>query len=102
MASIEYRPRVTRVTAYVDKEPYKFPLGRVSKKVAERFANNIDALLHERRCNVPHSRDVSNWLAGLDDTIYGPLAERGLVQPRRKRAARSAGSWIRTSKGEAT
>jgi len=84
MASIEYRPRVTRVTAYVDKEPYKFPLGRVSKKVAERFASNIDALLHERRCNVPHSREVSNWLAGLDDTIYGLLAERRLVQPRRK------------------
>ncbi|MFG0334764.1 MAG: tyrosine-type recombinase/integrase [Maioricimonas sp. JB049] len=41
-------------------------------------------LLHERRCNLPISRDVSSWLADLDDTLYGHLAERGLVEPRVK------------------
>ena len=84
MASIEYRARSTRVVAYVNKEKQTFALGKVAKKTAERFANNIDTLLHERRCNLPLSRDVSNWLADLDETLYGLLAERGLVEPRVK------------------
>ena len=63
MASIEYRARSARVMAYVNKEKQTFPLGRVTKKTAERFANNIDTLLHEHRCNLPISRDVSTgWL----------------------------------------
>ena len=82
MASIEYRPRTTRVIAYLDKQKHCFRLGRVTRKAAQRFANNIDTLLHERRCNLPVSREVSLWLAGLDDTIYCQLAERGLVEPR--------------------
>jgi hypothetical protein len=65
------------VVAYVNKDKQTFPLGKVPKKTAERFANNIDTLLHERRCNLPISREVSNWLADLDDTLYGLLAERG-------------------------
>ena len=84
MASIEYRPRATRVVAYLGKQRHYFPLGRVTKKTAERFANNIDTLLHERRCNLPISREVSNWLAGLDDSHYVLLADRGLVEPRQK------------------
>jgi integrase len=84
MASIESRARTTRVVAYVNKEKQTFPLGKVPKKTAERFANNIDTLLHERRCNLPISREVSNWLADLDDALYGLLAERGLVEPRVK------------------
>jgi len=73
-----------RVVAYIDKQKHCFPLGRVSKKTAERFANNIDMLLYERRCNVPLSREVANWLSDLDDTLYGLLVERGLVVPRVK------------------
>ena len=84
MASVEYRSRTERVIAYLDKQKHCFPLGRVTKKTAERFANNIDSLLHVRRCNLPMSRDVSNWLAGLDDSLYGVLADRGLVEPRVK------------------
>ncbi len=84
MASIEYRARSTRVIAYVNNEKQSFVLGRVAKKTAERFANNIDMLLHEHRCNLPFSREVSNWLADLDDTLYGLLAERGLIEPRVK------------------
>jgi len=84
MASIEYRARSARVIAYINKEKQSFALGRVTKKTAEWFANNIDTLLHERRCNLPISREVSNWLAGLDETLYGLLAERGLVEPRVK------------------
>jgi len=84
MASIEYLARTTRVIAYVNKEKLSFTIGRVPKKTAERFANNIDTLLHERRCNLPISREVSNWLADLDDTLYGLLAERGLVEARVK------------------
>ena len=45
MVSIEYRARSTRVIAYVNKEKQMFPLGRVTKKTAERFANNIDTPL---------------------------------------------------------
>ena len=86
MASIEYRTKTARVVAYVDKQKHCFPLGRVTKKTAERFAGNIDNLLHERRCNLPISRDVSNWLADLDDAVYSLLAERDLVQPREKMA----------------
>ena len=77
MASIEYRPKTTRVIAYLDKQKHCFPLGRVTKKVAERFANNIDTLLYEKRCNVTLSREVTSWLADLDDAIYNLLAERG-------------------------
>ena len=84
MASIECRARTTRVIAYVNKNGQSFPLGRVSKKTAERFANNVDTLLHECRCNLPISREVSNWLADLDDTLYGLLADRGLVEVRVK------------------
>jgi integrase len=84
MASIEYRKKTARVVAYIDKQKHCFPLGRVTKKTAERFANNIDTLLHERRCNLPISREVSNWLADLDDRIYSILAERRLVDPRIK------------------
>ncbi|MGD9857211.1 MAG: hypothetical protein AB7U20_19880, partial [Planctomycetaceae bacterium] len=73
MASIEYRARSTRVIAYVNKEKLSFALGRVTKKTVERLANNIDTLLHERRCNLPISREVSNWLADLDDALYGLL-----------------------------
>jgi integrase len=61
---------------------HSFPLGRVPKKMAERFANNIDNLLHERRCNLALSREVTNWLSGLDDAIYAMLADRGIVEPR--------------------
>ncbi len=86
MASIEKRAKSTRVVAYVDKQKHCFPLGRVTKKTAERFAGNIDTLIHERRCNLPISREVSNWLADLDDSIYGLLADRGLVQSREKMA----------------
>ncbi|MGE0377388.1 MAG: hypothetical protein AB7I48_14315 [Planctomycetaceae bacterium] len=82
MASIEYRARSTRVIAYVNKEKLSFALGRVTKKTVERLANNIDTLLHERRCNLPISREVSNWLADLDDALYGLLVEHGLVEPR--------------------
>ena len=82
MASIEYRVRTTRVVAYVNKEKQTFPLGPVTKKTAERFANNIDTLLHERRCNLPVSREVSNWLSDLDDTLYKLLSDLGLVEPR--------------------
>jgi len=82
MASIEKRGRTTRVIAYVDKQKYCFPLGPVRQKIAERFANNIDSLLHERRCNLPLSREVSNWLSGLDDSFYGLVVERGLAEPR--------------------
>ena len=84
MGSIEYRPKRTRVIAYVDKQKHSFPLGQVAKKTAQSFANNIDTLLHERRCNLPLSRDVSNWLADLGDELYGMLAARGLVEPRTK------------------
>lgn len=84
MASIEYRPRSTRVVAYLNQEKQSFALGRVPKKTAERFANNIETLLHERRCNLPISREVSNWLADLDDSLYELLADRGLVEPRMK------------------
>jgi len=84
MASIEFRTRTTRVVAYVNNEKQTFPLGRVTKKTAERFANNIDTLLHERRCNLPISREVSNWIADLGDTLYRLLAECGLVEPRVK------------------
>ena len=90
MASIEYRARSTRVVAYINQEKLSFSLGRVTKKTAERFANNIDTLLHERRCNLPVSREVSNWLADLDDTLYDLLAERGLVEPRVKAGTLSA------------
>lgn len=79
MASIEYRAKTTRVIAYVNKEKQTFPLGRVTKKTAERFANNIDTLLHEHRCNLPISREVSNWLA---DPLYDLLTEHGLAEPR--------------------
>jgi len=94
MASIESRGRTTRVIAYINKEKQVFPLGRVTKKTAARFAGNIDTLLHERRCNLPMSRDVSNWLADLDEELYGLLAERGLVEPRVK--AGKLGSFIDT------
>ena len=77
MASIEYRTKSTRVIAYVNKEKQVFPLGRVTKKTAERFANNIDTLLHERRCNLPISREVSNWLADLDDDAVRPAGRPG-------------------------
>ncbi len=87
MASIEYRARSTRVIAYINKDKQTFPLGRVTKKTAERFANNIDTLLHERRCNLPISREVSNWLSDLDHTLYTLLEERGLVEPRVKAGA---------------
>ena len=92
MASIEYRARSTRVIAYVNKEKLIFSLGRVTKKTADRFANNIDTLLHERRCNLPVSREVSNWLADLDDDLYRLLADRGLVEPRVK--AGTLGTFI--------
>jgi len=82
MASIEFRPRTTRVITYFDKQKFRFRLGRVTQKGAERFANNIDTLLHERRCNLPISREVSLWLADLDDTIFQQLVERGLVESR--------------------
>jgi integrase len=82
MASIEYRARTTRVIAYLNKDKQTFALGPVTVKDAERFANNIDALLHERRCGLSVSREVSNWLSTLDDTLYSLLAERGLVEPR--------------------
>ena len=52
MASIEKRKRSTRVITYVDGEKVAFPLGRVPGKTAERFANNVDALLYEIRCNI--------------------------------------------------
>ena len=84
MASTEYRARTARVIAYVQKQNRCFPLSRVNKKTAERFANNIDSLLHERRCNLPLSREVANWLAGLDDSLYEMLVERKLVEPRVK------------------
>ena len=84
MASIEYRARTTRVVAYVNKEKQTFPLGRVTKKTAERFASNIDTLLHEHRCNLPISREVSNWLADLADPLYDLLTEHELVEPRAK------------------
>ena len=92
MASVEYRTRTARVIAYVDKQRHCFPLGPVTKKTAERFANNIDSLLHERRCNLPISREVANWLVGVDDTLYGLLAERGLVELRMK--AGTLGTFI--------
>jgi integrase len=82
MASIEYRSRTTRIIAYVDREKHSFPLGKVTRKTAERFANNIDRLLHEHRCNVPLSREVTNWLADLGDSLYDLLIERGLAEPR--------------------
>jgi len=84
VASIEYRKRATRVIAYLDGRKHCFRLGRVTKKTAERFANNIDGLLNDRRCNFALSRDVANWLAGLDDSLYGLLVDRGLVEPRVK------------------
>jgi len=84
MASIEYRKRTTRVIAYIDGEKHCFPLGQVTKKTAERFANNIDSLLNEHRCNVALSREVANWLAGLDDSLYGLLVDEGLAEPRVK------------------
>jgi integrase len=86
MASIEYRKRTTRVIAYLGKQKQGFALGRVTKKTAERFANNIDTLLHEHKCNVPISREVSNWLADLDASLYSLLAERGYVEPRTETA----------------
>ena len=85
MASIEYRPRATRVFAYVGKRRRIFPLGKVTKKTAERFANNIDDLIHSARCNVTPSRETSAWLSGLDDSLYETLAQAGVV-PSRERA----------------
>ena len=87
MGSIEYRKKSARIIAYLDKEKHYFPLGRVSRKTAERFANNIDNLLHERRCNLPLSREVANWLAGLDDKLYSQLVEKRLAEPRIKAAS---------------
>ena len=40
--------------------------------------------MHERRCNLPISWEVSNWLADLDDSLYALLAERGLVESKVK------------------
>ena len=84
MASIEYRSKTTRVVAYLDKQKHSFPLGKVTKKTAERFAGNVDTLLHERRCNLPTTREVSSWLSGLDASLYDLLADHDLVKPRQK------------------
>ena len=60
--TIEYRDHSTRVIVYVNKDKQTFPLGRVTKTTAERFANNIDTLLHERRCNLPSAaRFPTGW-----------------------------------------
>ena len=82
MASIEYRARSVRVVAYINKAKQTFTLGKVPKKTAERFANNIDTLINERKCNLAISRDVRNWLADLDSTIYQILEDHQLVEPR--------------------
>ena len=62
---------------------------------AERFANNVDVLLHERRCNLPASRETSNWIAGLDDSLCDLLAHpsrgrelaKAFLEPRSSRQA---------------
>ena len=82
MAHLEQRGKTWRVTAYLGKDRIHFPLGRVRKKTAEQFERMIDTLLHENKCNLPRSREVSNWLADLDDSIYDPLVEHRLVEPR--------------------
>ena len=86
MASIEYRSRSTRVIVYMNKEKQVFVLGRVTKKTAERFANNIDTLLREKRCNLPVSRELSNWLVDLDSELYDLLVDHDLVEPKVKTA----------------
>jgi len=82
MASIEYRKRSSRVAVWVDGKRQYFPLGQVTKKVAERFANNIEQLIYERRCNVALSRNVANWLVDLDDIHYELLASLGFAESR--------------------
>ena len=84
MASIEYRKRTTRVVSYIDKRKVTFSLGGVSKKVAERFANNIDDYLYCRRANLRVSRETSLWLSGLDDSLYDCLVHAGVASPRDK------------------
>ena len=82
MASIEYRSRTARVVTYIGKKKTRFALGRVTKKTAERFANNIDDLIYTHRCNLSMSREVRNWLEGLTDELFDVLADVGLVEPR--------------------
>ncbi|MEO2049880.1 MAG: hypothetical protein ABGX16_25250 [Pirellulales bacterium] len=41
-----------------------------------------DAFLSEHKCNLPMSREVSNWLADLGDSLYRLLADRGYIEPR--------------------
>lgn len=84
MASVERRGRSFRVIAYLNYDKLTFSLGRVTQKTADRFAGNIDTLLHERRCNLPVSREVSNWLADLDDSLYDLLVEHELTEARIK------------------
>ena len=90
MASVEQRGKSTRVIAYIDGRKYGFALGRVRKKVAERFAANIDQLLHERRCGLTLSREVSNWLAELDDSLYDLLVGQDLAEARQNVTGLSA------------
>lgn len=84
MASIEYRKTSIRVIAYMSGRKQAFNLGKVSKKTAQRFEDKIDTLIHERRCNLPLSREVSSWLAGLDDQLYDLLTEVELAEPRER------------------
>ena len=68
MASIEIRAKSTRVIAYANNEKKLFSLGKVTKKTAERFANNIDMLLNEKKFigsfagSCTPSRDFSKYV----------------------------------------
>lgn len=69
----------------------KIRLGKCSLRIAEKAKGHIEELVNCIQTGLARSPELSMWLEGLNDDLYGRLAHLGLIE---ERSASTLQAWI--------
>ncbi len=86
MATIIDRNGRLTLQVYVRRRRRTIALGDVTMAQAKRTADRVESLISARRIGAVVDRDTCDWLATIDDDVYGRLVTWGLCEPRQSTA----------------
>ena len=91
MASIVDDPNGRRRIMFIgaDDKRRTIRLGNLDRKSAESVGRHVEALLSSKIGGQPITRDTSNWLPTIGDTLRDKLAAVGLIEARESHSLRA-------------
>jgi len=86
MASLCKQAGGRRMIQFIDGDGKRryIRLGKMAQRMAEGIQLHVEHLVSAKRSGQPLNPATADWLADIDDALYGRLARVELVEPRRK------------------